>query len=551
MTDLRAKELTEIGDRLRSKRRPLMSLFQEIAEIFYPIRADFTTTIQLGNNYADGLSDSYPMLARQELGNTFSTLLRPAQTDWFMPTTGDEDKDADTAIGQGLQYVGGVIKRAMYDPHARFMRATKEGDHDYATFGQCVISVEESQALDHLLYRNWHIRDCVWMDDEDGQTNYMDREFKVTVRNYLRRWRDKAPSAVLAMENKSPDQEIKVRHLVMPSDEYDLSKGKKRKPKHPFVSIYYDCEHNVMLKETSMPRFSYIVPRWQTVSQSQYSYSPATTIALPDARMLQAVASLIQEMGEYAVSPAMIATEDAIRSDVNIFPNGITWVSETYDERQGEALRSLNRNADFNIGVELKQDARDMIAQAFSLNKLQLPPSENGDMTAYEVGQRVQEYIRAALPLFEPVEVEYNMPLVETTYEMLAERDAFDLDRIPAEMKGGDFSFRFLSPLREAEARKRTTQFTEVIGLIGALGPDAAMKKLPSTLLLDKALKEAIRGTGAPADWIPTEEQTASVQEEQGVEAANQNAMAQLTQGSEAAVNIADVTQKLAAAGQL
>lgn len=549
MADTRAKELTETGDRMRSKRQPLMSLFQEIAEIFYPIRADFTQTIQLGNNYADGLSDSYPVLARHELGNTFSTLLRPSQVDWFMPTTGDEDRDNITSVGQGLQYVGSVIKKAMYDPKARFLRATKEGDHDYAAFGQCVISVEESSSLDHLLYRNWHIRDCVWMDDEEGQTNYMDREFKVTARNYVKRWPKSAPPAVRSIAEKMPETEIKVRHLVMPAEDYDMRKKKGRK-KQPFVSIYYDCENHVMLQEGGLPRFSYIVPRWQTISGSQYSYSPATTIAMPDARMLQAVSSLIQEMGEFAVSPPLIATEEAIRSDVNVFANGITWIAESYDESKGEALRALDRHSNFSIGVDMKQDAREMIAQAFSLNKLQLPPAEAGQMTAFEVAKRVEEYIRAALPLFEPVEVEYNMPLVETTYEMLLERGAFDEDRIPEELRAEDFSFKFISPLREAESRKRVTQFTETIGLIGALGEQGAAQG--ATLVkIDMALKEAIRGTGAPADWLQTDEEIQADQEQQAAQQQEQMAMNQIQQGSEAAVNLADVTQKLAAAGQI
>jgi hypothetical protein len=32
--------------------------------------------------------------------------------------------------------------RAMYDREARFTRATNEGDHDFATFGNAVLTVE-------------------------------------------------------------------------------------------------------------------------------------------------------------------------------------------------------------------------------------------------------------------------------------------------------------------------------------------------------------------------------------------------------------------------
>ncbi len=38
---------------------------------------------------------------------------------------------------------------------AQFVRATKEGDHDFAAFGQAVIYVDRNRAGDTLLYRNY------------------------------------------------------------------------------------------------------------------------------------------------------------------------------------------------------------------------------------------------------------------------------------------------------------------------------------------------------------------------------------------------------------
>jgi hypothetical protein len=44
----RVRELSQQGDKLFSKRQPLMSLWQTMAENFYPYRADFTTSAPLG-----------------------------------------------------------------------------------------------------------------------------------------------------------------------------------------------------------------------------------------------------------------------------------------------------------------------------------------------------------------------------------------------------------------------------------------------------------------------------------------------------------------------
>ena len=46
-------------------------------------------------------------------------------------------------------------------------------------------------------------------------------------------------------------------------------------------------------------------------------------------------------------------------------------------------------------------------------------------MTAYEVQKRMDEYVRGALPLFEPAEAEYNGALCDQTMKLLIRANAF------------------------------------------------------------------------------------------------------------------------------
>ena len=85
---------------------------------------------------------------------------------------------------------------------------------------------------------------------------------------------------------KEPYREIKCRHIVLPADDYDLENN-KNKDRFPFVSLYVDVENAIVLEEVPRKRLGYVIPRWVTISGSQYAYSPATVIAIPDARMLQ------------------------------------------------------------------------------------------------------------------------------------------------------------------------------------------------------------------------------------------------------------------------
>ena len=68
-----------------------MSLLQEIAEHFYPERADFTYQRYLGDQFAEHLSDSAPPLIRRELGDSITAMLRPSGKDWGSMTIQRED----------------------------------------------------------------------------------------------------------------------------------------------------------------------------------------------------------------------------------------------------------------------------------------------------------------------------------------------------------------------------------------------------------------------------------------------------------------------------
>src|SRR5215468_6839020 len=51
----RVQELLQIGDRLYSKRFPLLTLWQSFAENFYPIRADMTRSRYISEEFASYL----------------------------------------------------------------------------------------------------------------------------------------------------------------------------------------------------------------------------------------------------------------------------------------------------------------------------------------------------------------------------------------------------------------------------------------------------------------------------------------------------------------
>lgn len=156
--DHRARELCKIGEGLFTKKRQWDTLNQEIADHIYPLRTDFTRSLELGDDFTTDLMDSYPVQARETLGNSINAVLR--QGDWFAVKTGIEEIDEDPAVARWLEDATKRYRRLVYDRRANFTASVIEADHDWVSFGNPVLSVGENASREHLLFNAWHPRDC-------------------------------------------------------------------------------------------------------------------------------------------------------------------------------------------------------------------------------------------------------------------------------------------------------------------------------------------------------------------------------------------------------
>lgn len=540
---MNGKQLKEVADRLFSKRTQFMLLCQEIAENFYVERADFTVRKEVGDEYASNLMTSYPLQCRRDLGDQLQTMLRPTGKTWAHVGTVEpirEDNDAK----RWLEHKSTVMRRAMYDRKAQFEQATSMADHDYASFGQCVLSVRLGRTLDRLLYRNWHIRDVVWQDNDDGGLQFVARKWKPTARTLKDLFPKTVDAKVMKAAEKDPFKEYDCLHIICEAEMYD---GQARGM--PYWSIYYDCENNKVLEEVPTWNQEYAIPRWKRVSGSQYAYSPATVIALPDARLIQAMTLTLLEAGEKAVNPPIIATQDAVRSDIALYAGGQTWIDYEYDERSGEALRPMPIKTDgIPLGDEMQRDIRALIMQAFFLNKINLPRPETAkEMTAYEIGQRIQEYIRAALPIFAPMEAEYNGALCELTWDILFRNGAFGSPHdMPRSLRGAEIQFRFESPLHDLIEQAKGHKWLEAKAIIA----DAVALDPSTAAMLDAklALRDVLAGIGVPAKWVRNETTVRQIEDQQRAAQEAEQLLGAMTMGSEAAANLAGAQKDLATA---
>ena len=548
--DAAGRDLMEMDARLFAAKEGVDSLNQEIAEFFCAERADFLTPIVYGEDFASYQTDFYPSLVRRELADQIGSMVRPSDREWFKHTATSLDVSRDQAAREFLEFMTRVNWSILYSRDSGFRRAAKEGESDFATFGMNWTQVAYTKTRDNLMYRTHHPKLCAGQEGPDGQVNHVHRKCDMKA-GAMAYWfgEDKLPQPVRdALAKKDITSTFKTRHIVIPLDQYEPY---RKFPAGAKWADIYVTEEGKVLQELPAFTFDYIVPRWQTVSGHFYAFSPATIVALPQARMIQRMMMTLIEAGEKQVDPPLVGTADAITSPIDISAGGVTYIDAEYDERLGQALRPIELGKNVQLGENLLRDARSLLADAFYINKLAPLATADREKTAYETSQLVQEYIRNALPLFEPIEDEWPGRLLDLTTEKVmraggygqVDRSGVPLD-MPDSLLGQNITYEFNNSLREARDRQVIGAFYESSQLI------ATAAQMDQGIQAEVNIREAFRDAfgavpGAHSDWLNGDEEVAAARQQIEQAMAAQQEMQAVAEGAEIADKAGGAIKKL------
>lgn len=546
MVDTRLTELKRLSEETFKRFDGYRSLCQDIAENFYPMRADFTTELAL-SDYASDLMEDSPLNARETLGNAMDAMLR--QGDWFKMGTGDRDRDAKPANSVGLNRGTSAMLAILRNPYSGWSDASKEWDMDWVSFGSVCGSVEESETRDYLMFRAWHPRDCAWILGENRRVDTFYRNLDMSARDIKRRvdsgrWAASLPQSVLNAAQNEPQKTFKLRHILMRSDDlYGSSRKDMARIRHPFVSCYIDLENDVYLHDAGAPVFNYFVGRHRTLSGKPWGFSPMALNSIASARMIQEMSLVILEQGQKAVDPPTIGAGQVFVRDINMFAGGHTEV----DLEQGQKLRDVFATVEtgrVEIGMELRQDTRNLIAEAWLLNKLTLPNAR--DMREIEVMVRTDEFRRAALPFFQPVETNYHDQVLGITYQMAANMRVIRGEMFSPELRAEGVGFIYSSPLSEADGQKVVAQYQTMIGVIAA---GAQIDKTVASIIdLRGATTEAV-ARGTKPEWVLPEDKQKAATEEADVASQLSKAAEIAREGAGATADVANAAMAAQQAG--
>ena len=142
-----------------------------------------------------------------------------------------------------------------------------------------------------------------------------------------------------------------------------------------------------------------------------------------------------------------MAPNDGSFSEVNTFPGGLSYYDvETAATVGGNPFFSMEPGANMPLTFEMQNSYREQVFAAFFRNVLNLPV-DGPEMTATEVIQRKEEFIREVGPVFGRLESDYTAPVVERAFSVLLRAGAFP--DVPGVLGGKNIRFRYESPVKK------------------------------------------------------------------------------------------------------
>jgi len=504
--------------------------WQRLGELMLPKRADFTVTEEEGSRRQGGVVryDGTAVLAARNLASAIDGLIKPKSERWFQIKVEDPILNESDGVKQWLAATEDRMFSALYNRRARFLQATGEVDLDLVVFGTGVLFTGVNEALDKLLFRSFHLKNTWIQRNHEGDVDTIFIRDMKTARQAVQQWgEDKVGDSVSAAMSKG-DSEEKFEFVwsVRPRHERDVRKLDNANK--PVASVWLDVENNKQMFNGGFDEFPFQVPTWDNAADEMYGRSPGM-VALSDVNTANAQGKTILRAGEKITDPPLLVGHDSVLGRVQMFAGGINYFDTDTAKRLGRIpVEALQTGGNIPIGREMQNDTRDMIWQAFFRNVLQLP-IDRPQMTATEVLERKEEFIRTIGPVFGRLESDYTGAVIDRVFNIMSRMNQFS--EPPDEIKGANVRFEYTSPVQRAREQIQAAaaaRSAEV--LVPYIQADPSVM---DNFDGDQISRDVGLASGMPPKWLRTIESRNSVREQRQQQIEQQQQAEQLERAVE------------------
>jgi len=458
MADKEVVDIIANTKRVVGERTDLDMLWEEMAEVLAPDRRGFTGA-PLNARRTEKIFDTTPLIAKRGLTNAIGSMLRPktsAPGKWFDMITEDEQMMEDREIKGWIEHAEGNLWSALYNPKAHFVQATGEVDSDIVTFGTGNVFCGKRSDKRGLLFRAFHMKSVYVELSSDGEVDtYYILEI-LTARQALQRWPVSSGAKVGAKvmeafnEEGGKKKDDKFKFIWCVSPRYERDPRREDNLHMPWLSKVVSVDSESLVIEEGFEENPMATPRWDTRSNEVYGRGPGI-LALPDVLTLNQMGKTMLRALHRAVSPPWLLPSDSMVNAPQNRPEGVSYYDAKAIRNLGlrNPFMQMDSKANLPWGLDAQTAMREQVYALFYRNILNLPIA-GPEMTATEVIQRREEFVREIGAVFGTLESDYTGPMVERAFNIMLRTPGAFLPP-PERLLNSKVNFRFSSPVEKAK----------------------------------------------------------------------------------------------------
>ncbi len=531
-----AEQLLKRFKELESARLPWVSLWRELAEYYLPRRAGaFGPGATPGQAGDEKIFDSTPVWCLSRLAANLGSLMTNPNQPWFGVRCKDKRLRDDDRVKTWLAEAVEVLERLFQDENAGFQTAAHEMYLDYALFGVGLFYVE----ADPRTVVRFHARSLgeVYLAESlRGEVEIMYRRFEVTVRQAVEAWGKACSQTVQDRLKDAPEDKVAVLHAVYPREDRDphgLGSAD-----FPLASVFLEEAEKHVLEESGFLEQPFMAPRWAKGAGETYGRGPGLT-ALPDVRVLNAMARTALLAGEKMADPPLMVPDDDFLGPIQSGPGGLSY----YRSGSTDRIVAMPVAVDLAASEAMLERRRQSIRTIFLVDEFDTAQAPS--KTAYQVAIENGRKMDAFSPTYGRCQGEFLGPVIRRVLRIAMRAGA--LPPLPGGLGPDDIEAHYTAPaarMQRQEVARAVAQTLELLGgLIGQGDPFGVLDNFDK----DRIARDVAEASGMPPDFLRDEDEVDQEREARAEQAQGQAALGEVGQLAELAKRAGEADQALGA----
>lgn len=463
------------------------------------------------------LFDSTALQAVQDLASSFQGTLTNPATVWSNLRFQTDQLNDDDEASRWLDEVNRTIHQKLAE--SNFNTEIAKSYQSFVALANMVILLEEIDGK--FRFTSTHLSQVAWTEDKNGMVDTLYRKFTMTAKQAFQKWGTKVNDKILKALEKAPESEYSFLHAIFPRDEkkvklneFGLAPGDKR----PIASLYIDISHGDLIDEDGYYESPMMVARWSLTPGEKYGRGPSH-LALPAVRTLNKLEELDLQAYALQVRPPIFANQRDVFGQLDMRPGQISIV------KNHQGIKEFTSQARSDIKEAKAVRLAEQIRSIFFLDKLLLPPrTETGEMTAFEVSQRIEQMHRVLGPTLSRLNHEFLNPLIVRAFKILLRTN--QLPPVPEilQEQGINIDIVFVNQLARAQQIQDVSTIQQwVQGIAGLAQFDQSVL---DNVNIDGIAKHTAKVLGVPEAAVQSSKMVQQIREQraQAQQAAAQSA---------------------------